>query len=127
MLSSPSGSWVRPDTVRRRLAYSRLTLSARPPALGSVRPYMWSIFAVVLATLAGLGLTTLVTLPNVSMVFLLAVVFTAARWGIWPALVASGVSFVAYNFFFVEPLYTLTVAQQEQVLALLVFLAIAVL
>jgi two-component system sensor histidine kinase KdpD len=61
------------------------------------------------------------------MVFLLAVVFAAARFGIWPALLASGLSFLAYNFFFIEPFHTLTVADPEQVLALFIFFAIAVL
>jgi two-component system sensor histidine kinase KdpD len=69
-------------------------------------PFVWSAAAVALATLAGLLLTSLARLPNVSMVFLLAVLFAAARFGLWPALLASGLSFLAYNFFFIEPLHT---------------------
>jgi two-component system sensor histidine kinase KdpD len=72
-------------------------------------------------------MTAFVPLPNVSMVFLLAVVFAAARFGIWPALLASGLSFLAYNFFFIEPYYTLSVALPQEVLALFIFLAIATL
>lgn len=72
-------------------------------------------------------MTSLVPLPNVSMVYLLAVVFAAARFGIWPALLASGLSFMAYNFFFIEPFYTFTVTQPHELLALFMFLAIAVL
>src|ERR1051326_7757654 len=61
------------------------------------------------------------------MVFLLAVVFSATLFGIWPALLSSVVSFLAYNFFFIEPHYTLSVSQPHELLALLIFLVIAVL
>ena len=88
---------------------------------------LWSMAGVALATIAGLGLTSVVPLPNVSMVYLLAVVFSAARFGIWPALLSSILSFLAYNFFFIEPSHTLSVAQPHELLALFVFLAIAVL
>jgi two-component system sensor histidine kinase KdpD len=61
------------------------------------------------------------------MVFLLAVLFSAVRFGIWPALFASGLSILAYNFFFIEPLYTFSVAQPHELLALFVLLAAAIL
>ena len=88
---------------------------------------MWSAAAVALATLAGLVLTSFARLPNVSMVFLLAVLFAAARFGLWPALLASGLSFLSYNFFFIEPLHTLSVGEPQEWLALFVLLAVAVL
>ncbi|WP_052954495.1 DUF4118 domain-containing protein [Microvirga vignae] len=92
-----------------------------------VRSYLWSAMAVGLAAGIGLALTSLVRLPNVSMVFLLAVLFSAARFGIWPALVSSGLSFLAYNFFFIEPLHTFSVTEPHELLALLVLLVAAVL
>jgi two-component system sensor histidine kinase KdpD len=91
------------------------------------RPYLWSTAAVGLATGVGLALTSLVRLPNVSMVFLLAVLFSAARFGIWPALLSSGLSVLAYNFFFIEPLHTFSVTEPHELLALFVLLAAAVL
>src|SRR5215207_7381160 len=71
-------------------------------AAGASLPFMWSAAAVALATLAGIVLTSFARLPNVSMVFLLAVLFAAARFGLWPALLASGLSFLAYHFFFID-------------------------
>ena len=94
---------------------------------GRIQAYLCSALAVALATLAGVAMTSVVPLPNVSMVFLLAVVFAAARFGIWPALFASGLSFLAYNFFFIEPLHTFAVGEPEELLALFMFLAIAAL
>lgn len=92
-----------------------------------VGPYLWSATAVIAAAGIGLGLTSLVRLPNVSMVFLLAVLFSAARFGIWPALFSSGLSFLAYNFFFIEPLHSFGVTEPHELLALFVLLAVAVL
>jgi two-component system sensor histidine kinase KdpD len=61
------------------------------------------------------------------MIFLLAVLFSAARFGIWPALFSSGLSFLAYNFFFIEPLHSFSVTEPHELLALFVLLAVAVL
>ena len=96
-------------------------------SLGQVWQHLWSAAGVGVATLVGLGLTSLIRLPNVSMVFLAAVLFSAARFGIWPALVSSGLSFLAYNFFFIEPLHTFSVTEPHELLALFVFLIAAVL
>ncbi len=90
-------------------------------------PYVWSAGAVVVAAGIGLALIAQVPLPNVSMVFLLAVLFSAARFGIWPALFSSGLSFLAYNYFFIAPRQSLSVAAPHELLALFVFLATAVL
>src|SRR5215203_833472 len=92
-----------------------------------LRPYLWSSAGVVLATLVGIGLTAVAPVPNVSMLYLLAVVFSAARFGIWPALLASGLSFLAYDFVFIEPYYSFSVTQPHELLSLLTFLVIALL
>src|SRR4051812_19105220 len=116
------------DAARRRKAPAGLC--AAPAGVGNAAaalPFLASAAAVALATAAGLVLTALVRLPNVSMVFLLAVLFAAARFGLRPALFASGLSFLAYNFFFIEPLHTFSVAEPHEWLTLFVLLAVAVL
>ena len=60
------------------------------------------------------------------MVFLLAVLLTAMSFGIWPAIFASVLSFLVYNFFFIPPLYTFTIAEPYELLALVIFLVVAV-
>ncbi|WP_114947783.1 sensor histidine kinase [Microvirga calopogonii] len=103
--------------------------SRRPPVTvgESWSPYLWSTLAVAGAIAAGLALTSVVSLPNVSMIFLVAVLFAAVRFGIWPAVISSILSFLGYNFFFIDPLYTFTVARPHELLALFVFLGAAVL
>ena len=87
----------------------------------------WSALAVAASVAIGRALTTVATLPNVSLLFLMAVLFSAVRFGIWPAVATSVLSFLAYNFFFIEPVYSFTVASPHEVLSLFVFLGVAVL
>ena len=58
---------------------------------------------------------------SVAMAFLTAVLVSAVVYGLWPALFASFVSVLAYNFFFLPPLYTFTIADPENVAALFFF------
>lgn len=82
--------------------------------------------AMVAASVAiGIGIRRFVDLPNVSMVFLAAVVLCALRFGRASAFAAAILSFLGYNFFFIEPIYTLTVAKPHEFLALVVFLFVA--
>ena len=74
----------------------------------------------------GMGLTRWIDLPNVSMIFLSAVVLCALGFGRASALTAALLSFLAYNFFFIEPIYTFTVAKPHELFALVVFLFVAV-
>ena len=73
------------------------------------------------------ALSEVLKLPNLSMIFLTAVLFCAVRFGTRAAVIASLASFAAFNFFFIQPTFTLTVAQPQELFALLIFLAVAVL
>ena len=64
-------------------------------------------------------------LPSVLLLFLLLVVGVSAVGGLWPALVAAVGGFLLVNWYFTPPLYTFTIAEGENVLALVVFLAVA--
>src|SRR4051812_47548449 len=48
-------------------------------------------------------------IPNLSILYLLVVMFCAVTWGWWNALGAAVLAFLAYDFFFVEPRYTFTI------------------
>lgn len=83
-------------------------------------------FAVGAAVVTGLLLEQLSPLPNMSMIFLLAVLVCALRFGVSAAVSASVLSFFAYNYFFIDPRNTFTVARPHELFALLIFLAVAV-
>ncbi len=97
------------------------------PALSLVATQTFvALAAVALAATLGVAFEQLVPFPNVSMVFLLAVLLCAVRYGVWTAIAASLLSFLAYNFFFIDPRYTLMVAQPHELLSLVIFLIVAV-
>jgi len=62
---------------------------------------------------------------TVALSFLLVVLFVALFWGSRPALVASVLGMFCFNFFFLPPLYTLTIAHAENWVALVVFFTTA--
>jgi len=99
--------------LRRRILYSWMSI-------------VWSTVAVATALVAGQLISALAPLPNSSMIFLMAVLFAAVSFGMWPAIYASALSFLAYNFFFIEPLYTFQIAEPHELLALIVFLIVAI-
>ncbi len=91
----------------------------------------WRGFAVALLSV-GL-VTTLIavidsrlTLSNSSQLYLIAVLLTASVFGRGPAIVAATAAFVLFDFFFVDPRYSITVADPEEWLSLLVFLITAI-
>lgn len=84
-------------------------------------------FAVAVATVVSFSLTQVLRLPNLSMIFLAAVLFCAVTQGTRSAVAAAIFSFLSYNFFFIEPRFTLTVASAPELLSLLIFLLVAVL
>ena len=62
---------------------------------------------------------------TVALTFLLLVLVVALFWGSRPALLASVLGMFCFNFFFLPPLYTLTVAHGENWVALIVFFTTA--
>lgn len=98
---------------------------ARPWAIDPL-PFLCATLS--LAAVVGVGklLMQFTPIPNLSVLFLLGVLMIAMRFGIWPAIYMSVLSFAAFNFFFIEPLYNFTIAEPYELLALVTFLVAAV-
>jgi two-component system sensor histidine kinase KdpD len=112
------GTWL----VR---AFNRLTGAIA--RLGWPLRYALALFSTALVT-AGMALSGLTLEPaNISLIYLLAVLFTATTAGMGAGVLASILSFLAYNFFFVEPLYVFTVANPQDVVRLISLLIAALL
>jgi two-component system sensor histidine kinase KdpD len=88
--------------------------------------YVAGLAAVVLATGLIAVVQTRLHLANISMLYLVAVLATATRFGSGPAVLASVAAFLCFNWFFVEPRHTFTVADPEEWVALLLFLVTAI-
>lgn len=89
------------------------------------RSLFCAVGAVAVATLFGLALDEFTHLPNISLLFLLAVLGAASAAGFTAALMAAVVSALAYNFFFIAPVETFTIASPHEVFALAVFIVAA--
>ncbi len=59
--------------------------------------------------------------------YLVPVVISTLAWGLGPGIVAAMAAFFAFNYFFIEPRFTLSVQRPQDWLVLAAFLAIAVL
>src|SRR5690606_1871407 len=81
---------------------------------------------VAMALGIGTALSRFLDVRNIALVFLMAVLASAMGGGLWPALFASVVSAFVFNFFFLEPRYTLDIGDPESVVAFAFFLGVAV-
>jgi len=91
-----------------------------------LKPFLVGSGMVLGAIAIGAALQQSLAVSNLSLVFLTAVLTTAIAYGLWPALYVCLVSVLAYNFFFLPPLYTFTIADPENVVALFFFAIVAV-
>ena len=90
--------------------------------------------AGIVLLLAGLPLLTMLLvalrphldLANDLLVYLVAVVAVAIVGGFWPAVLAAITASLLLNWYFTRPLHTLTIAEPRNMLALLLFVTVAV-
>lgn len=90
------------------------------------RHYALSAGAVALTVAIAWLLAGALTVGNTSMLFLVPVLVSAVLFGLRPALFTSFVSVMAYNFFFLPPLYTFTISDPNNWLSFAVLLFVAI-
>jgi two-component system sensor histidine kinase KdpD len=108
---------VEPGPFRTRFAL---------PALGSIRPHVLGLGFVALSIPAALAVDAAMPLANLSLVFMAPVLATAALGRIGASLTTSVAAFLAYNFFFTEPRFTLHVIPRDELLTLGFFFVVSV-
>ncbi|OYD82941.1 two-component sensor histidine kinase (plasmid) [Azospirillum brasilense] len=89
-------------------------------------PYAASTGYVAAALVVGHALHWGLALNNMALIFLTAVLASAVTGGLGPSLYASVVSVLTFNYFFLPPLYTFTIADPENIVALFFFAVVAV-
>ena len=92
------------------------------PAAG----FVVSVLATGLLVIALTPLRSDLGLTNVGLIFLLLTLVVASYWGRTVGLFEALIANLAYNFFFIDPLYRFTVEEPRNVLALFVFLLVSV-
>ena len=96
-----------------------------PSVLTWLRGYAAALGSVALVTLFIGFVLGQVSLANSSMLYLLAVLATAVAFGRLPAVFASIAAFLAFDFFFVEPLHQFNVSDPGEWLSLILFMLTA--
>jgi two-component system, OmpR family, sensor histidine kinase KdpD len=124
------------DLVRRAGAISvhvvageALSEAPRPAPPARKRPsprvYAMVVLAVSAAAGAGMLIEPLVGHETADLVFLLAVIGIAVAYGLVPSIVASVLASLAYNFFFLPPVLTFTIAAPTNIASFFFFLIVA--
>ena len=86
--------------------------------------YLWAVAACGLTTLVAHPLAPVFDLANIVMLFLLAVVGVAVRFGRGPAVLAAFLNVAAFDFFFVPPRLTFAVHDAQYLLTFGVMLVV---
>ncbi len=105
---------------------SAVAPSWRGPILSAWR-YPAALGVVVVATTVAEVLFRVFDTTRLSMVFLAGVLVSAVWLGTYPAFLAAAAAFLIYDFYLADPRFTLQFASAEDVLVLVVFLAVALL
>ena len=136
----PRPFWARlwsEDVAGHLLRHSgrfEVTLAAEPeeraqkpgwhlPQLGH-EPRGWAeaLLAIAIASACSYAAERLFPVASLSVIYMTAVIVVASRRGLGPALAASLVGFLAYNFLFTEPRYSFQISRQGEFLTLGLFL-----
>ncbi|MGI4975667.1 MAG: ATP-binding protein [Janthinobacterium lividum] len=110
-----------------------LPASDAPPRPAPRRPrepwWRWPAAAGLVAATTALGcaLRALVPAEAMGMLYLAAIVAGASAWGLRAALAMAVASFLAWDFFFLPPLYTVSIGSPSDLIALGVFALVATL
>jgi len=126
--------WLRGSVVDQLVRYSGnidvyiVSSEGKPPTLGEtlarqvntpLQRYLWAILLVALMTSLNTLFHTRISPTNLVMTYLLTVVIAAVFLGRGPAVLASILSVLVFDFFFVPPYLTFAVSDTEYFLTFL--------
>ncbi len=98
------------------------------PGIGpGLAPWFAAAAAILVATVLAAIVDAAFPVASLSLIYMTAVIVTATRFGLWPSILAAGLGFLSYNFFFTVPRHTFFVVQEHEVLTLGLFLAASIL
>jgi two-component system sensor histidine kinase KdpD len=110
---------------RADIELGRAPVEAPPGAWGRPVGYAVSAGLVALVTAFGVAVYSFGNLTNLALLYLIPVMAAATFYGLRTGLFAGLLSSLAYNFFFLPPLHSLTVQDPENILTILILLGVA--
>ncbi len=110
------------EKVAEKPAEMEPLLPVTPP-----RSYIDSLVLVILITVLGWLVRPFISPTNVMMFYMLAVVISAFRWGLRPAILTAFLGVLAFDFFFVAPYFSFRVSDTEYLITFAGFIAVGTL
>src|SRR5512135_2412028 len=98
---------------------------AAPPLLPLIAQYGLALVFVALATGLAFLVQHLISAPNVTLIYVLPVIISATLFGWGPSLLAVAVGVIAFDYFFTEPYYSLTMTKPSEIWAAVLLFVIA--
>jgi K+-sensing histidine kinase KdpD len=99
-----------------------ITMPDADPLFGSVASEVMRYFAsfamTAVATIVAVGVDHTVTIPNLSLVFVVPVIIAGVSLGLGPSLFSAILGALAFNFFLTEPRYSLAVDDPANIWAI---------
>lgn len=113
--------------ITKHKDHKRQEDTVHKPGASDIYPYLLSIIMIIALTIALLSTKGYLGLVNVSLLYLLPVVISANRWGTKPGLFSSLVGIIAFDFLFVPPVFSFTVADIKYLLSFAIYVFVALL
>ena len=88
------------------------------PLASELVRYVASIAMTAIATVVTVGVDSKVNIPNLSLVFVVPVIFAGVSLGLGPSLCSAILGALAFNFFLTEPRYSLAVDDPANIWAI---------
>ena len=95
------------------------------PEHGRLIPYIAATLMVAGLTLLFWNAGYVFTLVNIALLYLLPVLIIAVRWGLWPSFYAAVIGVLAFDFFYVPPIFKFTVGDIRYLISFAVYLAVS--
>ncbi len=117
-------------SVKSKMRQDITPVSDADPLLGPVASevvrYLASIAMTAAATVVAVGADSKVTIPNLSLVFVVPVIIAGVGLGLGPSLCSAVLGALAFNFFLTEPRYSLAVDDPANIWAIGLLLVVGV-
>src|SRR5215218_8608761 len=88
--------------------------------------YLLAFILIACITVILFALRDILDTALIALLYLIPLGIITAYWGLGPGITSALITFLTFNYFFIQPYYTLTVHRPADVVILVVFLIVAI-
>jgi two-component system, OmpR family, sensor histidine kinase KdpD len=96
------------------------------PFLPRLGRYLLAFILIAVITVVLFALRDVLDTALIALLYLIPLGVITAYWGLGPGITSAFITFLTFNYFFIQPYYTLTVHQPADIVILVVFLVVAI-